>query len=173
MITLLLLLGCPPPILLDTARTLDTGTDTADTAGDTDSGADTDTAIDTGTDTDTAVDTANPDPCHGAATCDAALPPDSGEVTPVDLSQGPEMQLTPTSPGHVDVILKHLGEGTGGTATARGIVTPADRRVDLTVELFPSGEKTNALNVSFEVSGLPAGDWTITDGRDPQVVTVQ
>jgi hypothetical protein len=172
MITLFLLAGCLPPILLDTARTFDTGVDTADTADSADTGADTGADTSRDTSTDTSADTGL-DPCDGKPTCPADIEPSTIVVTLDDLSVAPGMFVTPNSLGRVDVAFTHAGEGTGGTAEVEGLMTTASRTIDLAMTLTPSGEKSSALTVSFQVSGLPAGDWTFSDGVTRRTVAVE
>ncbi len=166
--TLLFLLGCLPPILWDTARSLDSG-------GTGETGADTDTGGETGadTDTDTGGETGNTDgePCGGEAPCAATL--EGVRVTTEDLSTGADVYATPNGKGSVEMAFTNLAQGSSGTATVSGVVTVATRRVELDVGVTPAGAPDYTLTVSFSVKDLSPGQWTFVGGGRERVATVE
>lgn len=165
--TLLFLLGCLPPILWDTARSLDSG-GTGETGADTDTGAETggETANETGETGDT-----DGEPCGGEATCAATLA--GVRVTTEDLSTSADLYATPNGPGTVEIAATNLAQGTSGAATASGVVTVATRRVELDVAVTPSGAPDYSLTVSFTVKDLSPGQWTFVSAGRERTATIE
>lgn len=165
--TLLFLLGCLPPILWDTARSLDSG-GTGETGADTDTGAETggETANETGETGDT-----DGEPCGGQDSCDVSI--EGVMVKTADLSTVPGLTVVPLGDGRVDVAFANLAQGTSGVAHVTGQVTVASRRVDLDVELTPNGAPDFALTAAFWVNDLSPGEWTIAGEGFESVTNVQ